>query len=306
MRVEDLRLGDPLAVVVEVLEALAAPPAADPGARAVDSSQACHRDLTVPADGAPQSAGRQNSRASARRARRCAPAATRERMSRSSGAVAAPGNATAPAASRTISCAAGGVDRADRAQRRSSRRSARPPRSRASAPPSRARRSAVRLEAGERVAPARRAARGAPTRCRGSRAGPARAGPAARPPGRRPRRARPTTPLAGCPPAGASSAISRSRRRPCVARRRPRSTCSTNGRPRLAFSEPSIGSITTRVGPPPLIATLAALLGDRGQRQAERLELGEDRVLRRAVDHVASCRRPRRGPSRSERSARVG
>ena len=57
----------------------------------------------------------------------------------------------------------------------------------------------------------------------------------------RPRRAtRPT------PPRARSPARSRTRRRPSSARRRPRSRARECGSPRLALTEPSIGSITTR------------------------------------------------------------
>ena len=61
---------------------------------------------------------------------------------------------------------------------------------------------------------------------------------------------------------------------------------------RRALSEPSIGSITTRRRRAAVAeGDLAALLGDRGElgaRLVQRLELGEDDVLRLAVDHQAA------------------
>ena len=57
-----------------------------------------------------------------------------------------------------------------------------------------------------------------------------------------------------------------------------------NGRPRLALTEPSTGSITTRRTARAAELDLAALLRDRAQRHAQPLELGEHRVLRRLVD----------------------
>ena len=57
---------------------------------------------------------------------------------------------------------------------------------------------------------------------------------------------------------------------------------------RRAFSEPSIGSITTRCSPAGAEADLAALLGDGDEGGAlggEPVELGEDDVLAFAVDH---------------------
>ena len=58
-----------------------------------------------------------------------------------------------------------------------------------------------------------------------------------------------------------------------------------------------MGSITTWAGPPARHEHLAALLGDGGEPDPEGLELGEHRVLRRAVDHerqVAALAPPRR------------
>ena len=73
------------------------------------------------------------------------------------------------------------------------------------------------------------------------------------------------------------------------------------GSVRRALSEPSIGSITTRVLAAVAEADLAALLGDGdegGALRGQLLELGEDRVLAAAVDHQACGRRPRRPPRR--------
>ena len=71
-----------------------------------------------------------------------------------------------------------------------------------------------------------------------------------------------------------------------------------NGRPRLAFSEPSTGSITTRTDPavaPPSATPRRAPPRPPTSGTPERLELGEDRVLGRLVDgqrHVAALALP--------------
>ena len=60
-----------------------------------------------------------------------------------------------------------------------------------------------------------------------------------------------------------------------------------NGRPRLALSEPSMGSTTTVVGPPPPKSRVAELLADQPEARAaggHGLELADDDVLRGAVD----------------------
>ncbi len=78
--------------------------------------------------------------------------------------------------------------------------------------------------------------------------------------GTRPRRGAPTTPRRG-----RSRRRRRTRRRPSSGRRRPRSRCASLGRPRLAFSEPSIGSMTTRT-PSTAEVDVAALLADTAQK----------------------------------------
>ena len=54
--------------------------------------------------------------------------------------------------------------------------------------------------------------------------------------------------------------------------------------PRLAFTEPSIGSTTTRSGPPAPNDALAELLRDEDEVAVERLEPRDDRVLGGRVD----------------------
>ena len=241
----------------------------------------------------------EGARAGARGAPRSRAASTGERISSDSSSP--PGRATAPPASRHDQLGRRGVDRADRAQA-SAIASSWPRRHQAE----RHRHRAERADA----------ARAQRTRC-GSAAAATSSGRAVSSPstssgpgwsgGRRspsqnapsPLHRPPVAPRRGSSPddsRGRARPRSRPRRRPCGDRRRPRSTRRRTAGLRLALSEPSTGSTTTAAlaGPSP-ISTSPALLRDRDERDAERLELREDRVLGGLVDHVARCRRPRRG-----------
>ena len=57
-----------------------------------------------------------------------------------------------------------------------------------------------------------------------------------------------------------------------------------NGIPRLAFTEPSIGSTTTRIGAARAEGPLAELLRDEHEVRVERLEPGDDGILGGRVD----------------------
>ena len=99
---------------------------------------------------------------------------------------------------------------------------------------------------------------------------------------------------------------------------------------RFAFSEPSIGSQTTRVGPPPLNVALAELLRDEREALVELLEPSHDAASaaasiavvsspptpscehglaldagRQLGEHGLDVRRPRRGRPRARASQRV-
>ena len=135
-------------------------------------------------------------------------------------------------------------------------------------------------------------ARSSSPRRRGSRSCPSAARRrAGRRSGTRRRRARPSTPRR-C----RSRRRSRRRRRPSSAPSATASESEKKGMPRFAFSEPSIGSSTTRHGLPPPNDALAELLRDEREVLVERLEPVHDRGLGGRVDRrrvVAALARSR-------------
>ena len=189
-----------------------------------------------------------------------------------------PGSATAPPASRTISCAA--ATSTERTSRRVSIASRRPAATRhieAATEPSARRRRA--LHGGERVRRGRHALRAARSPGRGSRAARARAARAARRRRRRPRRGPPTTRARA-----RGRRRTRPRRRPCVPPTRPRSTRRRTAAPAWRSASRRSGRSPRDTVRPPPTASSPRSSDTAISGTPERLELGEHRVLGGLVD----------------------